>query len=355
MDLMRFWIKVIAKRMFNLFKSSPLLVIWIMIIIGAFIYAFSNRYIELNLDTRSIFIVISLLIIYSFLRSIKNYNVMPVLIIYSKSKLQNRYIYFRFFLKQAFLNNILLLIWGIVTFNSLIYKKYSIMAIGLIIFSIILSYLIMYIKNQRLNKIIKNGKKGININPKIKSIIHDYFSSDFLIMVILSFALFIVFMLELIKHNDYLQNIENQSNFFIILTIIFSIGFMGIIDAITKINWKFQALISPNDLNYHIRRTMLILGVMFVWLLVPFVIIGSIVNVILLIKYLYCIFVLFMFTVLIAFTFGHILIKGTILTLFIGLTIWISTLPAGFLLILLIPVVLMYFKAKNEYREWFQS
>jgi len=45
MELLLFWIKITVKRILNLFISSPLTIIWVMIIITSFIYAFTNRHI----------------------------------------------------------------------------------------------------------------------------------------------------------------------------------------------------------------------------------------------------------------------------------------------------------------------
>jgi hypothetical protein len=281
---------------------------------------------------------------------------MPVLIIYAKSKRKNMDIHFRFFLKQAFINNILLLIFSFAIYNSISNKIYYFMIIGLIIFSIILSFAIMYTKNQRLNKKTKKlAKNKLNINPKIKSILHDYLSSDFLTMVILCYALFIILIIEITKNINNLQEMESQTIFYTLLTIAFSIGFMGIFDSIPKINWKFQAILSSNDYKYHYNRTMLILLGVFGWLIIPFVVMGFLINPLLLIKYLYCIFVLLLITINISFFICHILVKGIILTLFIGLTMWISTLSAWFLPILALPVILTFVKAKNEYKEWFLS
>jgi hypothetical protein len=47
------------------------------------------------------------------------------------------------------------------------------------------------------------------------------------------------------------------------------------------------------------------------------------------------------------------MVKAFIITIFVILTLWISTLPVGFLSILVIPLIISFFKAKNEYREWY--
>lgn len=353
MTLLYFWIKIILKRMINLLKSSPVTIIWSLVIIGSLIYAFMNNHIELNLDTRTKIVIMLSLLLYSIFKSIKNYNVIPVLIKYSKSKFNNRSIKIRYFLKLAFLNNFLLFVFAYVSYNAWVDKIYFYILFSTIVLSILLSFFIMYSKNQYSNKkIIKENKKMSIINPKVKSIFYDYVSSDFLLFAIICITVFIIIVVEIAKDINYLHEINNQSIFFIAMTVIFSVGFMGIIDSIPKINWKFQAIISSNSYNYHIKRSITILGIMYGWLLVPFSIIGFIINPILLIKYLYCIFVLFLISIQISFAISHMIIKGIKFSFIIALTIWISTLPVGFLALLLIPVILTYIKAKNEYREW---
>ena len=127
---------------------------------------------------------------------------------------------------------------------------------------------------------------------------------------------------------------------------------MGIVESIPHINWKFQAIISPSDFKYHIKRTSFFLCGIFGWLLVLFIIIGGIINLALLLKYLYCIFVLFFVTLHISFTMSSMIIKAITLLIITVLTIWISTLSVGFLPILIIPILVTLFKAKNEYMEW---
>jgi len=110
MALALFWVKIILKKIFSLLKSSPVFAVWSIIIIGSFIYAFSNRHIELVLSMGALIIAVSFLIACPLLNSLKNYNVMPVLIKYSKSKYHNKNIIVRFCIKQALKNNIMLLL-----------------------------------------------------------------------------------------------------------------------------------------------------------------------------------------------------------------------------------------------------
>jgi hypothetical protein len=194
--------------------------------------------------------------------------------------------------------------------------------------------------------------RKIKMNPLIKSTLYDYLSSDFLNTFILCIIIFIVLVIHIISDTNQISELKNNSNIFIIITIIFSVGFTGIIGSIPKINWKFQAVISPNCIKYHLKRTFFVLCEFFGWLILLFIIFGSFINIMLTIKYLYCIFVLLFTAVNISFSITNMILKAFIMTVIIILTIWVSTLPIGFLPILIVPVIITFIKAKNEYREW---
>lgn len=353
MNLIFFWVKIAVKRITALFNSSPVLIIWTMIIIGSFFYAIVNKHIEIALDMRTLFVVIPFLVLSSLLNSFKNYNLMPMLIVYSKSKLTNKNICSKFFIKQTLKNNILLLVFAVIAYNYIADKKYYAVIIGTTIFSIILSFILMYVKNIYLNRrTAKTITKKSKINPIIKSALYDYLAPNFLPMAIICIAFFLLIIVEFTKDINSLYELKNQPVFFILMTIVFSIGFMGIVESIPNINWKFQAIISPNDFKYHIKRTSFFLCGIFGWLLALFIIIGGIINPSLLLKYLYCIFVLFFVTLHISFTMSSMIMKAITLLIITVLTIWISTLSVGFLAVLIIPILVTLFKAKNEYMEW---
>jgi len=358
MVLLLFWIRVAIRRILDLSKPYILFALCAIIFIGVFIYAFINGYISINLDIKTIYIITSLIILSSLVNSFRNYNVTAILIKYSRSRYQNKIIIKRYFLKRALVNNLLLIIFNIIAFYSII--KFSIRYIhifilpGITILSIILSFTIMLVKNKRLNKKYSEiGDGKLKVNPLIKSAIHDYLSSDFLITLILCIASFMVFIISTVKDINSIYELKNNSNLFIIITLIFSIGFTGIIGSIPKINWKFQSIVSPNSFKYHLKRTSLVLfGFMSLPILL-FIVSGSFINIILLIKYLYCLFILSFTIINISLTISNMMIKVFTVTIIIVLTAWVSTLPIGFLSILAIPVILSFIKAKNEYREWY--
>jgi len=353
MGLFVFWIKIAIKRIFKLLISSPITIVWSIIIIFSFMYAFTNRDIVIMPYIRIIVIIIPFLALISLFKSLKNHNTMPVLIQYSKSKMQNKNIYVIYFLKQTFVNNLLLIIFDIITLKFLNNKEYFIIVLVTTIISLTMSFLLMYIKNNlKIRKIKYKEIKMKLFNPLIKSALYDYLSSDFLITLLLCIGIFMAFIINIAKDINYIYELKNNSVFFIMITIIFSVGFTGIIGSIPNINWKFQAIISPNSLEYHLKRTFLVLTGFFGWLILLFVIFGSYINILVTIKYLYCIFVVLFVMINTSFSTANVMIKMFIITIITILTLWVSTLQIGFLPTLIVPVIITFIKAKNEYREW---
>lgn len=356
MVLTLFWIKIALRRTINLLKSSPVVVVWAMIIIAAFIFAIANKYIMIMPDTRILFMLMPFLVLVSFLKLFKNYHITPVLMRYLKSKFQNKEIHVRFFIRQAFINNIELLIFNIIAFNLLANKKYYAVIPAVTVFSLILSFFLMYFKNIYTNRRISNiTAKRSKINPKIKTAIYDYLTAGFLSMAVLCVVLFLIVTIEFTKNINSSFELKTPSAFFIGMVIVLSVGFMGIIDSIPHINWKFQAILSRNDFKYHIKRTMLFLGGIFGWAVLLFIYVGAVIDAALLVKYLFCILVLFLVSVYIAFTISNMLTKLIILFSVLIFTVWISTLQAGFLAVLVLPVLAALVMAKNDYMEWFLS
>jgi hypothetical protein len=356
-ELLLFCIRIAIKRILKLLKSFPMLIIWVTIIIVSFIYAITSKNIVVMPSLQIMIIITPFLVLVSSLKSLKNYNVMPVLTQYSKSSLQNSYIYIIFFVKQAFVNNIWLSAFNFIIFYFVRNKKYIAITLTATVISFILSFLLMYLKNNfKTKKANYKETKRIKINPKInpliKSAVFDYVTPDFFTIAVVCIAFALAIMIETTKNVNFLYELENPLILFIGLTIILSIGFIGITDSIRNINWKFQAIISPNTFGYHIKRTMLFLITAFGLLLLFFVFIGTMINVLLLFKYLYCVVILLCISIFTAFTSGNIITKGITLLLIIAFTLWISTLSAGLLPILVIPLFAALIKAKNEYREW---
>jgi len=351
-ELLLFLIRIAINRIIKLFYSFPVMIVWITIIIACFIYAVISGDILVRPDIQTIVIMTPFLMFISLFKSFKNYNVMPVLMLYSKSNIQNSFIYIIFFIKQAFTNNVLLSMFNFAVFYFTGNKDYLIITLTATTISLLLSFLIMCIKNRLNIKKRCYREAKIKISPLIKSAIKDYVTTDFLTMAVICIALFLVVLIEITKDVYSLYELENPLVLFIGLTIILSIGFMGITDSIKNINWKFMAIISVNAFNYHIKRTMIFLSTVFGFLLLFFIFIGIKLNMMLLFKYLYCIIILFCMSIFIAFTTANMLIKGIVLLVIVAFTVWISTLSAVLLPILAIPLFAALLKSKSEYREW---
>jgi hypothetical protein len=145
---------------------------------------------------------------------------------------------------------------------------------------------------------------------------------------------------------------ENSPQPFVgIIIVVLAIGFSGIIDSIPNINWKFYAIIHPHFFYYHVQKTIKILMGCFCLLLIIFSIIHSLFGILYLIKYLYCVIVLMLFSIFNAFTLNHGIFKIVRSLAFSVLTIYLSTLHLGFMLILPIPILFMAVLAKNDYKE----
>jgi hypothetical protein len=213
----------------------------------------------------------------------------------------------------------------------------------------------MYIKNaftgKRINKI---AVEKAGFGPAIKSAIHDYFSSDFLQMTVLSIGLFIALAVLLIGNVSFLHELENPSIMYIGILIILSLGFGGIIDSVPHINWKFHAIIFPHDFIWHIKRAGVFLGVLFCLPMLLFIFMAFFFGFALFLKYLYCTVVMLLLSINIAFMISGKLTKALLFFIPTAVfTAWVSTLQAPFLLILAALVLLTFLKANNEYREWY--
>jgi hypothetical protein len=210
----------------------------------------------------------------------------------------------------------------------------------------------MVVKNGYMNKRIHKTKVNKRyVNPVIKSTCHDCFTADFFQTAVLAFALFIVLVMELLKNRNLLREMEEPRIFFMGLTALLSLGFIGIIDSIPRVNWKFYAIVLPHDFKYHVKRTVIFLTAVFGLLIIAFIFLALSFNVIMLFKYLYCITLLLFIAINTAFTTGSMFIKAVGLVLITIAVLWLSALPVYFLVLPVFPALIIMLKAKNEYKE----
>jgi hypothetical protein len=354
MDYLLFWNKILARRAVDLIKQSPVIFVGMAIIISAFIIGGQNINIELNVKTTAILLLI--FAISSIIVSLKNYHTIPVLIAYSKSNLQNRDIKIMFFIKQAFRNNLSLIIICFIFFTGLVKMDYfAIIPIIVIpITSLVFSFLIMYLKQGYVNKKIYSiVDKKSKISPSIKSAFFDYVSPDFLVTAIFCFSLFGLILVELSMDRTFIQEMENPSIILTAITAFLSFGFMGICASIQNINWKFFSIIYPQNMFSHIKKTALFMVCVFGLLFMVFIFMAIQIGILALVKYLYCIMVLLLFSLYNAFTRNNMIIKLIRLLFFTVLVIWVSTLHSAFLFLPIIPLLIIALLAKNDFKEWY--
>jgi len=347
-----FWIRTAARRFVSLFKTSPVIIAGAIVILAAFFVARNDILITLNIQ-RLIFALLFFIFV-SLLLSFKKYPTKSFLIVYSKSKFGNKFIHVLFFVKRAFFNNILFFIFIVVVLRGVVEVENFIIIPAATVFSLILSILLMYLKNEYINrKVSKISVKRFKFNPVIKSAVYDYFSSDFLQTALASIVLFVIIVNEFIKNSSSFSASGNFSIILIGMVAILSLGFTGIVDSISHINWKFYSVVSPKNYGYHFKRSLLFLTAVFCPLIAMFVFIATSLGVVFLLKYFYCMLISLVLLINISFTFGGVFYKLLMITLAIVLTAWISTLHIAFLPVLAVPVLVMFLKAKNEYREWY--
>jgi hypothetical protein len=350
MALIFFLLKIAVRRIVYLFKISPVVVIGAAVFIFALFYTKTD--LKIILDTQKFIILMCGFFILSLILSLKKHNLLPSLILYSKSNSINRGIYRRFFIFRAFINNTLLLLFdffvliGIIKIEKIIYLPL------ITLFSILFSFLVMLAKNKYyIKKIYKVKTSKMNVNPVIKGTFHDYFTSDFFSTAVISFVLFAIIIIELIKTGFVPHETEKSYLLLIGLTAVLSLGFMGIVDSILKVNWKFYSVIYPAGFKYHIKRTLLFLVSIFSLPIAVFIFSGILFGIPILIKYLYCLMVILCISIGIGFTTGNMFIKAIGALIAITLILWLSTLPFYYLIFPLFLLFSIILKAKSEYME----
>ena len=354
MDYFLFWSKITAKRAMDLVKQSPIIFIWVIILIFAFAVGWQNRAIEIN--PFSAIILIGILIVFSAISSLWNYQTIHALISYSKSNLPNNKIRTRFFIKRSFRNNLPLIIFVFILLAGPSKTDASVMLPAIIgtIFSLALSFFIMYLKNRYVDRKIKTtiNKKSM-INSVIKRALHDYFTPDFFVAMAFCYAIFGVLIFQTSMDLSLIKEINNPFLVILPITTILSIGSMSINETIFNMNWKFFSIIYPQKLSAHIKKIVTFLFCTLGSLLIVSILISLQIGVLVLFRILYNIMVLLLFSVYNAFTRSNILIKGIRSVLFAVLVIWIGNLHLAFLLVLILPVLIMALMAKDDFYGWY--
>ncbi|GHV33498.1 hypothetical protein AGMMS4952_25420 [Spirochaetia bacterium] len=341
MALLLFWLKIAVKEIINLFKTSPIVIIGAMIIIFAFIVGGQDTVITVN---QEIFIaIVSILFFIGLVVSIKKYDTIPTLTLYAKSNNTNRRIYNTFFLKQSLINNAPLLVFDFIVLKGIVKTDYALCLPIVTVVSIVCLSVLMRVRHkQGSNKIITAGNNSRHINPRIKSALSDYCTPGFIQEALLSIAFFII----VVVHEK-----EYQPPFFMGLLLVLALGFMGVLDSIPHINWPFYAIVSSKKFRYYYRRTFLFLTGFFCLLIGSFICLVLLYDPHSVIKYCYIILALLSFAINVSLSTGSMLIKCFTMVIVTFLTLWICSLNAYLLLLLIIPLGITYLKAKNEHGD----
>jgi len=352
LHLLIFWIKIFLKSIIGIFKQSPVIFIWAIVLCIAFFIG--KDYINITLNAQLLIPLLLVLAVLSMIISFKNTYMLPVLIAYSKSSFQKRHILVFYFLKKSIRNNIFLIILSIFAVKLLSTENYSQLTLIPIIpiISVFLSFAIMCLKNRFISiKVYKVKEKKSVTSIRIKSILYDYLTADFLLMVVLGFALFAGIVTGLLKDVGSFQQSDNSYPIFIGSIAVLAFCFMGIVSSIPNINWKFYSFLNPQNLSYHTKKSALVLAGSFCLLLLTFLIILLSFDMVITIKYIYCLAAIMLFSIYNAFTLSHwisMLFRSLIFTI---LAIWISAFNIAFLLVLILPITILSFFAKNDYKE----
>jgi len=352
MSYLLFWARAAGRRFASLFRASPVIVVGAIVIAAAFIAARND--IALTLNTQELLYALLFFTFVSLLLSFKRYPARSLLIMYSKSRFRNKAIYILFFIRQAFLNNILLLIFNVVALKGVVKVESVAVMPAATVCSIVLSLLVMYLKNEYVNRRV--GRVSVSrskSHPVVKSAVYDYFTSDFMQTALVSFALFILVAVEVIRNSHSFPVLERPSVILIGMVVILSLGFIGLIDSVSHINWRYLSVVCPKHYSYHFNRSALFLAAFFGVLIAAFVITAALSGAVLLFKHLYCLLALLALSIHISFTNNGAFYKAVVFMLAAALTVWISTLRIAFLPALAAPVLVMFLKARNEYREWY--
>jgi hypothetical protein len=352
MALLLFWLKIARRELLHLIKTSPVVVAWIFIIMCAVITGKPG--VEIPLNQKTYIVVLSILIFASLAVSTRKFTTIHWIIMYAKANRQNKMIRFLFFARQAVFSNIMLFLFSAAVYKGMIQTEFGTYLPVAICLSIVSSFTLMVIKDKISDaKIAKAPRKSPGISPRARSVISDYTTAGFLQEAIVCIALFVFVISELARDKNLLDNMEYPSAFLTGLLLLIALGFMGIIDSIPHIHWKFYAIISPAALNYHIRRTFIFLTAFFSIFIFSFIFAIILFDLQSLIKYIYAGISLLFFTINVSFSAGSMLIKAFAAVICAMMTAWICNASPWFLALLILPVGISFLKAKNEYTEWY--
>jgi hypothetical protein len=343
-----FWCKVLGKRIIELIKISPVAIIGGGIFMGALAYTRTNIVITLNRHT--CIPAAALLFFIIFALSLKKHPVLEKLTFYSKSGYTNTLLRHIFYLKRAVANNGLSILFLGCVFTKRIVFDFS-MPIGnillLFLTCLLFSFIVIIINNR--NSRSRAKPVLIPIHPRIKSTLYDYENAAVMGIIIIAVSLFIG--IELLKNPAMLKRMEQPLFIPLLLFTVLSIGLCGIFDAIPHTNWLFYSIVSL-DFKDHVKRSMVFLVSFYGIILLQYAVITAYIDIKVWPIYMAGIIITVSLAVSMAFCSGGMVKKTVIYLLFIRIALSLLYANPYIMLAALPPVILLFFKAKSEYRDW---
>jgi hypothetical protein len=348
MALLAFWFKVILRRIIGLVKISPVVTIGGIIILSAFIYTNTT---QVTLDFNKLIITCFFLTLIPVILSVHEYTILGEMTFYAKSNYSNRLLRYIFYIKKSLLNNMLMVVFLALVFSKRILFDFpfnTLKTLPIFPFSVFLSFAVIVLRNNG-KKTIHKRRGKIHINPLIKSTVYDYFNS--LLMAVIITALSPVIGIALFKDTHALREMAEPVFIPLILFALLSMGFAGLSDSIININWMFYSIVSL-DLRHQFKRTLLFTVSSYGIVLLHYIIAVAYVDMTALLIYLFGIGLMMLLSIGIAYSKGSILKKIIIYGILIRLTLYAMYVNPYLMLAGILPLIIVFFIAKNDFIEW---
>jgi hypothetical protein len=348
MALLLFWIKVILKRILEVLKTSPVIIIGGIILTGALVY--TNTDVQLTLNYAQFIIAFSILLIIPVVVSLREYTILEKMTFYAKSNYANRFLKYIFFAKRSFLNNILMIIFFALIFSNRIildfyFDAWKILCIFPL--SVFLSLAVMALRNN--DRKVKKSKNSMHINPVLKSAFYDYRDSALTAIVIIAVSLFIG--AEAFGHKHIINEIAEPVFIPLLFFILLSMGFIGLSDSVIKTNWLFYALVSL-DFGYHFKRMALFMLSFYGIVLLQYTIAVLYIDITLLLIYLFAIITTMLLATGMAYLRTNIVKKIIVYVFYIRLAVYVLYVSPYIMLASVFPAIIALLMAKSDLMEW---
>ncbi len=399
MALILFWLKVFTSRLWDLFKISPIIIIFPLIVCGLLVA--TNTKLSFSINQTQMNTSICLIFFYSLANTLTKRSAINDLIKYKGRALSFRKIKYLFILKRTLLLSIPMLIFilllktnvitpdfhsthkNLKTFNCwllLIVMSYSNLLINkrllsafLFILQLITIYCILnanillsfiayclhfviiifnftnpqYHEHEKENTFLK----PVRINPLFKATLHDYLTTSFLqpVLIILSIAAYIMF------QHSFENNIHSPSARITsaVLTSLISLCFYMIIESIPKTNWLFYSIIRP---SYKLQFKRIVLFMLCLFGI--FIIFNYIVALSQDPSYLFKISLILTFNLIfaagISLLICNMFAKAIMSLISLSIVIYLGINNHFMLALLVIPLFFILLKSINEHYGWYE-